>query len=274
MIGIGIRLLPTNYISNRPTDQQTNRPTDQQTNRPIMDLNADLGESWYNKKVGNDADLMPFLSSCNLACGFHGGDASTMHRTLLLALEHGVAIGAHPSFPDRKHFGRKMMSLPLEDLINLIRYQVFALQGMARSQGTTLHHVKPHGALYHYVSYRHSEAAEAIVQVCREAEIDILYGPPNSFLESAAQGAGLTFWAEGFADRAYEPDLKLANRTLPNATLDDPELAAEQARMITKDQRVRCTDGVTRSLKVQTLCLHGDHPGAVERARAIKSAIG
>lgn len=239
-----------------------------------MDLNADLGESWYDQVIGNDDALMPLITSCNLACGFHGGDASTMHRTIALAIAHGVKIGAHPSFPDRKNFGRKMMTLPLKDLGNLVRYQVYALQGMARGAGAKLHHLKPHGALYHYLSYRQREAADTVVAICQEAGIDLIYGPPNSFLEDAAKAAGLPFWAEGFADRAYEPNLHLANRNLPNATLDDPAVAAEQARMIAREKRVRCTDGVIRPLEVQTICLHGDHAGAVERARAIRSVIG
>lgn len=238
-----------------------------------MDLNADLGESWYDQKVGNDAALMPLINSCNLACGFHGGDASTMDRTIRLAQEHNVRIGAHPSFPDRKHFGRKMMDVPAEQLLHLLRYQVFALVGMARAQGATVHHLKPHGALYHYVSYRDIRAAEVIVQVCREAEIGVLYGPPGSFLSDAARENDLEFWPEGFADRAYEPDLKLANRNLPNATLDDPQVAAAQARMIARDGEVRCTDGVVRPLQVRTICLHGDHAGAVKRAVAIRKVI-
>ncbi|NJB85736.1 UPF0271 protein [Lewinella marina] len=237
-----------------------------------MELNADLGESWYARKVGDDTGLMPFLDACNVACGFHGGDALTMVRAIDLALRHGVAIGAHPSFPDRKHFGRRSLDLPVDHLRALLLYQVSALDGMVRAAGSSLTHLKPHGALYHYAD-RHRPAAAAIVQVMEQLQVPTLYGPPGGELSAAADMAGLQFYAEGFVDRRYEPDLRLRSRDLPGASIDDPAEAAEQARALLREGRVMASDGQRYPLRVRTLCLHGDHPGAVDRARAVRMVL-
>ncbi|MEM6771928.1 MAG: 5-oxoprolinase subunit PxpA [Bacteroidota bacterium] len=246
-----------------------------------LNLNADLGESWYDRRVGNDTELMPLLDSCNIACGFHGGDALTMQRTIELALRHNVAIGAHPSFPDRKNFGRQRMELPLAQLKAMLLYQVSALQGMVRASGAELHHIKPHGALYHYLN-EYPLGAEALVEVALALGVPRVYGPPEGALRGAVagamddtkQGAGLVFWAEGFADRAYEPDLKLRSRSLPGATIDDPKAAAEQVRLLAMEQVVVATDGKRYPLAVDTVCIHGDHAGALSRARAVRAVLG
>lgn len=237
-----------------------------------MDLNADLGESWYAKRVGNDAELMPLLDSCNIACGFHGGDAATLRDTIELALEHNVAIGAHPSFPDRKHFGRRPMDVPAPDLYALLLYQVSALKGMVEAAGGTLHHLKPHGALYHYLNGSIG-GADALARVAIALKIPIIYGPPTGQLSLMAHLHELDFWAEGFADRAYEPSLHLRSRQKEGAILASPEAVTEQVRLLVSEKAVVATDGKQYPLAVQTLCIHGDHPGAVNRARRVRELL-
>ncbi|CAH1002142.1 5-oxoprolinase subunit A [Neolewinella maritima] len=235
-------------------------------------LNADLGESWYDRRIGNDAGLMPYLDLCNIACGMHGGDALTMRRTIELAKLHDVRIGAHPSFPDRKNFGRVEMDLPLPRLEALILYQVSALQGMVRAiAGEDLYHIKPHGALYHYAN-RHEELARGIARIATQLRVPYLMGPPTGELRRAAERAGLAFLAEGFADRRYTPDLTLQSRSAPNACIDTIKEAAAQAKLLAAGQ-VRAMDGITYPLQIKTLCIHGDHAGAVERAQAIRVAL-
>ena len=236
-------------------------------------LNADLGESWYDRRIGDDTGLMPYLDLCNLACGFHGGDALTMWRTILLAQEHRVKIGAHPSFPDRTTFGRQAMDLPPDRLGASILYQVAALQGMVRAAGAPpVYHLKPHGALYHYAN-AHTAAARALAGVARDLGIPYLMGPPSGELRNAADAVGLTYLAEGFADRRYAPTLHLRPRTQTDACINDVGEAVEQALLLASGQ-VRATDGVKYNLRVETLCLHGDHAGAARRARAIRTALG
>lgn len=237
-----------------------------------LDLNADLGESWYDHHVGDDANLMPLLDSCNIACGFHGGDAYTLQKTVELAIKHQVAVGAHPSFPDRKNFGRKRMDLPLEKLQALLFYQIGALQAIAHAGGTNLHHIKPHGALYHYLNDT-PVAAEALVTVAKALKIPRIYGPPQGALRAAAAGTKLEFWGEGFADRTYEPSLKLRQRSLPSSTISKPALAAEQVRLLATEQAVIAGDGSRHSLQVKTVCIHGDHPGALARAKAVRAVL-
>ena len=252
-----------------------------------MDLNADLGESWYGKRVGNDEALMPLLDSCNVACGFHGGDALTMHETVELAIRHGVNIGAHPSFPDRKNFGRRRMNISLPALSAQLIYQIGALQTMVRLRGTALHHVKPHGALYHYLNGEQA-AAEMFVGVVKSLGIPLIYGPPEGCLRGAAAGAEIGFWSEGFADRRYEvwrmdfsspfpasqsPTLHLRSRQYDDATLGEPVAAAEQVRKMVAEGKVTATDGQDYALAVSTICIHGDHPGAIARARAVRAVL-
>lgn len=237
-----------------------------------MLLNADLGESWYDHKVGDDEALMPSLDLCNVACGFHGGDALTIYRTIELAQRHGVRVGAHPSFPDRRHFGRRMMELESDRLHALVLYQVSALQGMVRSvTGDRLSHLKLHGALYHYAN-DHPVAAAAIARVAHELGISHLIGPPAGALIDAANQRGLSYWAEGFVDRAYQDSLHLRPRTYDDACLEEITAAVAQTELLLKGE-VRAVDGQTYPLLVDTLCIHGDHAGAAERARAVRDVL-
>ncbi|MCP9237272.1 5-oxoprolinase subunit PxpA [Lewinella sp. JB7] len=238
--------------------------------RPI--LNADLGESWYDHHVGDDAGVMPHLDACNIACGFHGGDALTILRTIDLAVRHGVAVGAHPSFPDRKNFGRVAQTLAPDALYAMLLYQISAVAGMVRTlTGARLHHVKAHGALYHYVD-READAARTLVRVVSELDVPILFGPPGGALAEAARAHRIDYFAEGFVDRRYEPSLLLRARTEADACIADVAEACEQARLLTTGQ-VRATDGKLYPLAVRTLCIHGDHTGAATRARAVRETL-
>lgn len=233
-----------------------------------MELNADVGESWYEKQAGDDAGLMPFLDACNVACGMHGGDALTLQRTINLALEYGVAIGAHPGYPDRRNFGRHAMDLDPRRLEALLVFQVGALRAMVERSGSRLHHLKPHGALYHRAN-TDAEVADIVARITADLDIPMLYGPPKGELRRAAAARDRLFYAEGFADRRYAGDLTLRSRDHADACLDDIEEVLQQVSILQSGQ-VRTADGVLRVLEIDTLCLHGDHPGAVERAAAVR----
>lgn len=237
-----------------------------------IDLNCDMGESWYDRQVGQDRAIMPLISSCNLACGFHGGDALSLQRTIGWALAANVAIGAHPSYPDRKYFGRRELSLPLENLSALLQYQIAALQGMVIQQGGQLQHLKAHGALYHRAA-SDPELANTLAQLARDFSIPILFGPPHSALASAAKEQGLDFAAEGFIDRTYEADLRLRSRQLAGAILEDPSQAAAQALQLAADGQIRDNHGQLHDLVVQTLCVHGDHPQSLAILRAVRNSL-
>lgn len=237
-----------------------------------IDLNCDMGESWYERELGQDAAVLPVISSCNLACGFHGGDTLTMERTIAGALSHGVAIGAHPSYPDRKHFGRRAMEMPIDRLRSLIQYQVAALQGMVSLQGGQLQHIKAHGALYHRAAADQA-TANMLALLAQDFEIPLLFGPPNSALATAASKHSLDFAAEGFIDRAYEADLCLRSRQLNGAIIEDPSRAAAQALQLARDGQVTDFYGKQHALSVQTLCLHGDHPRVVELATEVLKTL-
>ncbi|MGH2466736.1 MAG: LamB/YcsF family protein [Candidatus Limnocylindrales bacterium] len=230
-----------------------------------IDLNADVGEGFGPWPMGQDEALIPFVTSVNVACGFHAGDPLTIERTLRLALEAGAAIGAHPGYPDREGFGRRALAMSPPELEAAVLYQVAALAGMCRALGGRLGHVKPHGALYDRVR----DDPEAAVAVCRAVErlSDeagrplALVAQPGSALLAAAADLGLPSAAEGFADRAYEPDGTLRSRRLPGAVLEDPQAAVAQA--------VR----LAASGRFATLCVHGDTPGAPAIAAVVRAAL-
>ena len=233
----------------------------------VIDLNSDLGEG-----AGNDAAIMPFVTSANIACGAHAGDEETMRATIALALRHGVAVGAHPGYRDPANFGRVPLHLPREELLDDLRSQVAALSAAASDAGAALVHVKAHGALYNQ-GERDDTVAEVIVASLDARSGVALFAPPGSAMERAAQAARIRVAREGFVDRAYELDGTLRSRRLPGAVLDDPAAAAAQAVSIARDGRVRAFDGSYLPLEVDTLCLHGDAPAAPRVASAVREAL-
>ena len=229
-----------------------------------IDLNADVGEG-----LPTDAALMPFISSANIACGFHAGDKDIMRRTVELCLKHGVAVGAHPSFNDREHFGRREMTLPLIEIASLMREQLEMMLEVCREMGAHLHHVKPHGALYN-MSAHHREVAQCIAEeVYRFNSSLFLYGLSGS--HSIAEGvmAGLQTVAEVFADRTYQEDGSLTPRSQANALIQNAQEAIDQAMMLVTDQQVRTLHATTIEMMAESVCLHGDGPHAIDFARLI-----
>jgi UPF0271 protein len=238
-----------------------------------IDLNCDLGESFGPYRIGNDEALMGLITSANIACGYHAGDPSVMDRTVRLAVEHGVAIGAHPGFPDLVGFGRRPMRMDPEEIENDVLYQVGALAAFAHAAGSALAHVKPHGALYNMAA-ADIEVARAIARAVRRAGPNlILVGLAGSALIAAAEEAGLCAASEGFADRAYEVNGTLRSRHLPGAVLHSPDAAAKQALQIARDGSVTSHSGQRVPLRVDTLCIHGDNPRAVEIVQAIRRKL-
>lgn len=232
-----------------------------------IDLNADLGEGM------DDGAILPFITSANIACGMHAGDPDTMQRTVALALARGVQLGAHPGFPDRKNFGRVPVEMSLATIRNLVLYQIAALDGFARARGSALSHVKPHGALYNQAA-NDLDLALAIADGVRDFSRDlILVGLAGSKLIQAGKDRGLDVAAEAFADRRYLPNGMLVLRSRPGAVLSDPEEAAGQAIQIAREGNVTAEDGSRISLRADTLCLHGDTPGASLIAQAIRSRL-
>jgi 5-oxoprolinase (ATP-hydrolysing) subunit A len=238
-----------------------------------IDLNADVGESIGPWSMGDDARLIPLVSSVNIACGFHAGDPVTIERTVALAVAARASIGAHPGYPDLVGFGRRDLEMAPSELEATILYQVAAVAGFARAAGAQLHHVKAHGALYNRAA-RDLRVAETIARAVRRASSDlILVGLAGSALLDAGAAAGLTVAAEAFPDRAYEPDGSLRSRLLPDAVLTDSVVIAERAVRMAGEGLVEAIDGSTIALRAGTLCLHGDTPGAVDHARAVRAAL-
>lgn len=235
---------------------------------PSIDINCDLGEG-----CGNDAALMRYISSANIACGFHAGNADTMRRTVALAIENDVAIGAHPSFPDRENFGRTEMSLPYAQISEIVSEQINSLQQTCKEMGTNLHHVKPHGALYN-MAVKDRELAKAIVKgVSATDKKLVFFGLPKSFMISEAESAGLRTASEVFADRTYQQDGTLTPRSQPNALIDDVDTCIEHVLRMVRDQTVIAADGIVVPIKAETICIHGDGAHAVEFAAAIHKAL-
>jgi 5-oxoprolinase (ATP-hydrolysing) subunit A len=238
-----------------------------------IDLNADVGESYGAWTMGDDASLLPLVTSANVACGAHAGDPTVMARTVALARRLGVSVGAHPGYPDRDGFGRRDLPMTAEELRASLLAQLGALDAIARSVGATLRHVKPHGALYSRAAVD-TEFAEIIAWAVREVSPSlILVGLAGSALLTAGTAAGLAVAAEAFADRAYESDGSLRSRRFPDAVHHDPEIAAAQARSIVVDGRVRAHDGSWVTVHAHTLCIHGDSPGAPAMATAVRAAL-
>jgi UPF0271 protein len=231
-----------------------------------VDLNADVGEGM------NDSALLPFLTSANVACGLHAGDPATMDRTVAQALALGISVGAHPGYADRENFGRIPMEMPPDSIEKLVLYQISALDGFVRSRGGSLTHVKPHGALYH-AGARSAEVATAIVRGVKRARRDLALAvvcQPGSKLLEAARRENLPAAAEAFADRRYRADGTLVARSQAGALLTDPVEAADQAVRLVRERCAVAEDGSRVPIEADTICLHGDTPGAPEIARRIR----
>jgi 5-oxoprolinase (ATP-hydrolysing) subunit A len=240
---------------------------------PVIDLNADLGESYGNFSVGRDAELIPLLTSAHLACGFHAGDPRVMDRTVRACLEAGVAVGAHPSFPDLVGFGRRALQVSRDEAETDVLYQVAALQGFCRRHGVTMQHVKPHGSLYTQAN-RDADLAAGIAAGIAAADPGLLLVCQfGTELARAGVAAGLEVAYEGFVDRAYNPDGTLVARRLPGSVLHDQGEATEQALSMVREGTVRAADGTIVDLTVDTLCVHGDNPGAVTFMRSLRTRL-
>jgi UPF0271 protein len=238
-----------------------------------MDLNSDLGEAFGAWTLGDDAALMPVITSANVACGFHAGDPGVMRRTVALARRHGVAVGAHPGFQDLAGFGRREMHCSPREVEDLVVYQVGALAAIAAAQGVRLQHVKAHGALYNMACIDEglaSAIARATAAVDRSL---ILFGLPGSALLRAGRHEGLRVAAEVFADRAYQSNGTLVPRSLDGSVIHDRDEVVSRAVRMARDRTVLSIEGAVVPLEADTLCIHGDTPGAAELARAIRAAL-
>ena len=238
-----------------------------------IDLNADMGDSFGAYTIGADYEVIASISSANVACGFHGGDPSVMRRTVRLARDHGVAVGAHPGFPDLVGFGRRDMRIAPQEVEDLVLYQIGALAAIARAEGLRLAHVKPHGALYN-MAVKDRSLADAVARAIASFDRSLIFfALPNSDLARAGQSAGLRTALEGFADRAYEPDGSLTPRSRTGAVLHDVDEVVRRAVRMATDGVVVATDGSELAMRVDTICTHGDTPGAQALTRALRSGL-
>ena len=238
-----------------------------------IDLNSDLGESFGAWVMGQDAALMPVITSANVACGFHAGDPGVMRETVWLARAQGVAIGAHPGFPDLAGFGRRDLRCTPQEVEDMVVYQIGALAAVAAAQGTRLQHVKAHGALYN-MACRDEALAAAIARATKAVDPGlILFGLPRSPLLQQGVRLGLRVAAEVFADRAYNADGSLVSRLQPGSVIHDEAAVVARAVLMATERAVTAADGSLLRLDADTICVHGDTPGAASLARAIRQAL-
>lgn len=239
----------------------------------MIDLNSDLGESFGVWTLGHDAHVLAYVTSANVACGFHAGDPQIMLQTVRAARDAKVAVGAHPAYPDLVGFGRRSMSCSPEEVYAFCLYQIGALAAVCRSEGVPLCHVKPHGALYNQ-SCTDAPLARAIARAVHDAAPDlILLGMAGSEHEVAAEEAGVHFAAEAFADRAYRPDGSLVPRAQEGAILHDPQVIAARVLQMVRDGTVAAEDGTSVPVRVDSICVHGDNPAACQVTAAVRSAL-
>jgi 5-oxoprolinase (ATP-hydrolysing) subunit A len=238
-----------------------------------MDLNADLGESFGRWSLGNDTEVMKSITSANVACGYHAGDPGIMRETIRMACAAGVSVGAHPGFPDLVGFGRRNMAATPREVEDFVLYQVGALAAIAAAEGVRLRHVKPHGALYN-MAIRDRALSDAIAAAIASFDTSlILFALPGTELFRAGEARGLQVAAEGFADRAYEPDGSLTPRSRPGAVIHDMEEAIRRAVRMARDGVVRAVNGSDVPMRVETICTHGDTPGSNELTRQLRAAL-
>jgi UPF0271 protein len=232
-----------------------------------------MGESFGAYTIGADEEVMAHITSANVACGYHGGDPAVMRRTVRMANTAGVAVGAHPGLPDLAGFGRREMRVTPQEVEDIVVYQIGALAGIAQSEGVQLQHVKAHGALYN-MAVRDAGVAAAIARAVRAFDPSLIFFVlPGSALSQAGRDAGLTIASEGFADRAYEADGSLTPRARPGSVIHDPETVVQRAIRMVVEGVVTATDGSEISMHVETLCTHGDTPGAHDLTRRLRAGL-
>ncbi len=238
-----------------------------------IDLNADLGESYGAWRMGDDEAMFALVTSANVACGFHAGDPLTMLRSARLAADHGVVLGAHPGYRDRAGFGRRALDVTADEVAAEVLYQVGALAATARAVGATVRYVKAHGALYHRLGADHAAATAVADALAGFDPAIVLLGAPGGELERAAADAGLRYAREAFIDRGYLADGRLVPRQEPGAVVHDPAAAADRALELAETGGIAAHDGARVELEPDSLCLHGDTPGSVDLARAVRAAL-
>ncbi len=239
-----------------------------------IDLNCDMGESYGRWTLGADEQIMPFITSANLACGFHGGDPHVMRQTVALALRHRVAIGSHPGLPDLMGFGRRVMDVSPAEVKDYLCYQTGALREFVRVAGGDLQHMKPHGILYNMLEKDQALAAAAGEAALESGKTDlILRALASGQYDRTCRKMGVRVASEGFADRAYNVDLTLVSRKIAGSLITDPAVAAAQAVKMAMEGKVRTIDGVEVDISVQSICCHGDTPGAERIVRAVREAL-
>ncbi|MDH4557436.1 LamB/YcsF family protein [Pseudomonas sp. BN417] len=239
-------------------------------------LNCDIGESFGAWTMGLDAEVMPLIDCANIACGFHAGDPGTMRRTIALAVQHQVSIGAHPGYPDLVGFGRRSLACSPAEVEDLMLYQIGALDGLCRAQGARVSYVKPHGALYQDMMRDPAILAavmRAVAAYDAQLPLMLMSTRDNSAAQAIGDEHGVTLWFEAFADRAYDGDGYLVSRSLPGAVHHDPEQVVAQALTLARGEPLLASDGSDLPLKAHTLCVHGDNPGSVAAVKRIREAL-
>jgi UPF0271 protein len=237
-----------------------------------IDLNTDGGEAFGAYTIGADAELLKVVTSINVACGFHAGDPAVIRRTIRAAVAAGVAVGAHPGFPDLQGFGRRPMHVPSAELTDMLIYQIGAVQALAAAEGVPLRHVKAHGALYN-MAVSDDSLARAIAEATAQFKGVVLFALPESDMAAAAAASGVPVVYEAFLDRGYERDGTLTPRSRPNALITDPDEAAARAMQIAQEGVVTATDGTRLTVRAGTICTHSDTPGAPALVAAARAAL-
>lgn len=241
--------------------------------KKMIDLNCDMGESLGRYTLGNDDEVIKYISSANVACGFHAGDPNVMDHTVRIAKEYGVGVGAHPGFPDLVGFGRRNMDIPRNDLMNLIIYQIGALDIFCKKYGVKMQHVKPHGNLNNMAD-SDEQLAINIIDAIQSVNPDLpVFVKPNSQLHKVAERKGLPFKLEIFADRAYHKDFSLVSRKEEGAVLSDPEFVADRIIQIVTEGKVKTITGEEIEVQGETICVHGDTPAALDMIKIIKKRL-
>jgi UPF0271 protein len=241
-----------------------------------IDLNCDMGESFGAYKLGLDEEIIKYISSANIACGWHAGDPLVMNGTVQMAKAHGVGVGAHPGYPDLQGFGRRHMDCTADEIRNYVIYQIGALMGFCAANGVKMRHVKPHGVLY-LTAVENQAVAEAIAEAIVSVDPGLMFvalaGPKGALMTRIGERLGLKVVYEAFPDRAYTPDGTLLSRRLPGAVISQPQEVAARALKMATEGKVTTVDGTDVELNVQTLCVHGDNPTALELVKCIRGRL-